>query len=115
MTEDIAAFVDHHIKDISKQHQSYLQDTPDFLRYVQRINEGPELGDNHILVTWDVEGLYSNILHEEGLQSLREGLDERVNPEIPTEYLLRLMEIILRNNLFNFHDGLYRQFSIQEK
>ena len=109
VTENIAAYVDHHIKDISKQHQSYLQDTPDFLRYVQSINEGPGLGDNHILVTWDVEGLYSNILHEEGLQSLGEGLDERVNPQIPTGYLLRLMEIILRNNLFSFHDGIYRQ------
>ena len=32
VTENIAAFVEHHIKDISKQHKSYLQDTPDFLR-----------------------------------------------------------------------------------
>ena len=31
VTENIAAFVDHHIKDVSKHHQTYLQDTPDFL------------------------------------------------------------------------------------
>ena len=54
VTENIGAFVDHHIKDIAKQHQSYLQDTPDFLRYVEGINRGPVLGDNNILVTWDV-------------------------------------------------------------
>ena len=108
-TENIAAFVDHHIKDISKQHHSYLQDTPDFLRYIEKINQGPPLEANQILVTWDVEGLYNNIPHDEGLQSLEEGLDKRNNPEIPTNYLIKLMEIILKNNLFNFHDELWRQ------
>ena len=92
-TENIAAFVDHHIKDISRQHHSYLQDTPDFLRYVEKINSGPALKDDHIIVTWDVEGLYYIITHDEGLQSLEEGLNRRNNPEIPTEYLIRLMDI----------------------
>ena len=32
VTENVAAFVDHHIKDVSKHHQCYLQDNPDFLR-----------------------------------------------------------------------------------
>ena len=31
VTENIATFVDHHVKDISKEHHSYLQDTPTFL------------------------------------------------------------------------------------
>ena len=53
-TENIAAFVDHHIKDVSRQHHSYLQDTPDFLRYVEKINSGPALKDDHIIVTWDM-------------------------------------------------------------
>ena len=108
-TENIAAFVEYHIKDISKQHQSYLQDTPDFLRYIENINKGPELENNQILVTWDVVGLYNNIPHEEGLESLKEGLEQRNTPEIPTDYLVRLMEIILKNNLFNFHEELWRQ------
>ena len=109
VTEKIAAFVDHHIKETSKQHQSYLQDTPDFLRFVESINSGPALQSNHILVTWDVVGLYNNIPHDEGLQSLEESLANRKNPEIPTDFLLKLMEIILKNNLFSFHEGLYRQ------
>ena len=108
-TENIAAFVDHHIKKISKQHHSYLQNTPDFLRYINKINCVPALEDDQILVTWDVEGLYNNIPHDEGLESLEEGLEKRKNPEIPTDYLIKLMDIILRNNLFNFHDELNRQ------
>ena len=109
VTENIAAFVDHHIKETSKQHQSYLQDTPDFLRFVESINSGPALQPNQILVTWDVVGLYNNIPHDEGLQSLEESLTNRKNPEIPTDFLLKLMEIILKNNLFSFHEALYRQ------
>ena len=40
-TDNIAAFVDYHIKDIAKEHPSHLQDTPDFLRYLEKFNQGP--------------------------------------------------------------------------
>ena len=109
VTENIAAYVQYYIKDISKKHQSYIQDTPDFLRYIEKINQGPLLEDDQILVTWDVEGLYTNIPHEEGLQSLHEGLETRVNPEVPTDFLIKLMDIILKNNLFVFHEELWKQ------
>ena len=109
VTENISGFVDYHIKDIAKEHPSYLQDTPDFLRYLEKINQGPGLEEDQILVTWDVVGLYNNIIHKEGLESLQEGLETRNNPEVPTTYLVKLMEIILNNNLFNFHEELWRQ------
>ena len=109
VTENIAAFVDHHVKNISKEHHSYLQDTPDFLRYIEGVNQGPGLEDDQILVTWDVVGLYNNILPEEGLGSLEEALDGRISPEIPTEYLVKLMDVILKNNIFTFHDEIWKQ------
>jgi hypothetical protein len=61
------------------------------------------------LIDWDVVGLYNNILHEEGLESLNEALETRNNPKVPTDYLIKLMDIILRNNLFDFHEELWRQ------
>ena len=109
VTENIATFVEYHIKDIAKEHEAYLQDTPDFLRYVEKVNNEQGLEDDHILVTWDVVGLYNNILHEEGLESLNEALETRNNPKVPTDYLIKLMDIILRNNLFDFHEELWRQ------
>ena len=72
-TENIAAFVDHHIKDISKQHHSYLQDTPDFLRYIEKINQGPALEANQILVTWDVEGYITTSHMMKVFRALRKG------------------------------------------
>jgi hypothetical protein len=54
ITEKIETFVDFHTKEITNKHQSYLQDTPDFLRYVEQINSGPSLGDNHMLVSINI-------------------------------------------------------------
>ena len=34
--EGIATFVEHHINHIAKEHETYIQDTPDFLRELQK-------------------------------------------------------------------------------
>ena len=107
--ENIATFVEHHIKHIGTKHESYLQDTPDFLRIIKRINSGPKLSPKAILTTWDVIGLFTNIIHEEGLQSIESELEKRDNPEVPTDFIVKLMEIILNNNIFEFHDSYWKQ------
>ena len=63
-------FVQHHIEESSHSHQSYLQDTPDILREIEKINTGPKLSDNLLLVSMDVIGLYDNIPNDEGIESL---------------------------------------------
>ena len=60
-------------------------------------------------MTLDVSGLFTNIPIEDGLKSVEECLNERQNKEIPTEYLFRMSEIILQNNLFEFHEEKYTQ------
>ena len=49
--------------------QSYIKDTGDSLHKIKNINAIPE---NVISVTADLVGLYSNILHQAGLEALRE-------------------------------------------
>ena len=71
LTEGIATFVEHHIQNISTNHETYIQDTPDFLRMINKINGGPKLGKQVVLATLDVEGLFTNITHTEGLQCLQ--------------------------------------------
>ena len=110
ITENISVFVEHHIVDLSTKHQSYLQDTPHFLRVVNKINQGPRLPANAVLVTADITGAYSNIPQEDGSQCLREELDERKDKTIPTEFLVKLMDLIQKYNIFEFHDGqLWKQ------
>ena len=85
----------HHIKEASRNHPSYLEDSPDFLRCIEELNEGPTLPDNTLLVTMDAIGLYDDISNEEGLDSLGEALEARINPKVPAKFIKRMVEIVL--------------------
>ena len=87
----------------------YLQDTPDFLRTIEKVNDENVLPNNTILVTVDVTGLFTNIPQDEGLDSVFEALEERDNKNIPSGYITRLLEIVLKNNIFEFNNELYIQ------
>ena len=67
------------------------------------------LPKNTIFAKFDVFGLFTNISHDEGLHCRQEGLEKRYNPKMPTEFLLKLMKLILQNNTFTFHDGYWKQ------
>ena len=43
ITENISIYLDHHIKELSTKHSSYLQDTPHFLRVIEKVNKGAKL------------------------------------------------------------------------
>ena len=80
ITEGISTFVHYHIKELSTQHETYLKDTPDFLRKIAQVNKGPKLNERALLATFDVEGLFTNIVHDEGLHCLQKQLEVRNNP-----------------------------------
>ena len=65
ITEGISNFVQDQIKDISKKHPSYLEDTPDLLRHLKDIGDLPE---GTILATVDVSALYSKIIFKSSIQ-----------------------------------------------
>ena len=61
--------LDHHFKPVMQEGQSYIKDTGDSLNKIKNINA---ITENVISVTADLVGLYSNILHQAGLEALRE-------------------------------------------
>ena len=109
ITENIAFYVEYHIKSLANKHPAFLQDTPDFLRMIEKINQGPPLDPNTLLVTLDIQGLYTNIPQNEGIECLQEELDLRKDQNVPSGFLIRLMEIILKYNLFEFNGEMYQQ------
>ena len=108
-TEMIGQYVDHHIKDLATKHSSYLQDTPHFLRVLESIRHGEPLPSDSILVTFDVTSAYQNIPQNDGIDCLYETLEERENKNIPSEQISKLMELILKYNLFEFDKSIYQQ------
>ena len=109
VTENIGLFVEYFLKDLSNVHPSYLQDTPDFLREVEILNDEIELPENTILLTIDVTGLYTNIPIEEGIEAAREALQEREDIRVPTEFIIRMLEAVLKHNIFLFNKELFVQ------
>ena len=51
ITENIGKFAQTHLKKFSNIHQSYLQDSPDFLRSIEDQNNSDDIEDDDILVT----------------------------------------------------------------
>ena len=106
ITENIGVYVEHHINKISTTHTSYLQDTPHFLRIINKINSGPKLQQNSMAVTTDITGAYTNISQYDGSECLLEALEERKDKKIPSQFIVSLMNLVQKYNIFEFHDGL---------
>ena len=68
-----------------------------------------QLLEGAILSTSDVVGLYLNILHEEGLTSLRKLLDARMEKKVATENVLELAQIALNNTIFQLNEKSFMQ------
>ena len=75
-TENILSFLDHYLQPLAKKVESYIKDTNHFLEKLKELGGLPK---NAILCNTNVVGLYPNILHEEGLATIRRHLDNREN------------------------------------
>ena len=75
-TENIGVYVDSHLKPLANTHDSFLQDTPHFLREVEELNHSGKIRNSDVLVTLDVSSLYTNIDQHEGLEAVSEALEE---------------------------------------
>ena len=108
-TQNIGKFVDHHIKPLANTHQTFLQDTPHFLRELSELNESEGVKDTDLLVTIDVSSLYTNIDQSEGLDAVKEALEERSEKKVPTNFIISLLQIILMFNIFEFNSEYFLQ------
>jgi hypothetical protein len=108
ITENISLFMDYHAKHLVPEIPSYLQDTPDFLRQIEQLNE-TTLPDDCFPVSIDVVGLYSNIPNEEGLNCFKEELNKRKDKSVPTDFLANLLRLVLVWNIFEFDSKLFLQ------
>lgn len=107
-TENASLFVDHHTKHIPTQLPSYIQDTPDFLRLLERENTAGKQSKGAFPVTIDVVGLYPNIPQAEGLIAFEKMVSDPVNRDqtLPAGFLVLLLKCVLEYNVFTF-DGKY--------
>ena len=107
-TEKISLYLDFLLKPVMQDGWSYIRDTGDFLKKAKCLGKIPEAA---ILLTADVVGLYPNIPHDLGLQSLRKKLNETGICKVHTEEIISMTEFVLKNNYFEFNEEVCKQIS----
>jgi len=101
----ICAYIDYHLQPLSVLHESYLKDTYDFINKIK----GQHIDPNWLLITADVESLYTNMRLDIIIDVIREIFSEYPNPSRPDKHIIRLLEITLNNNDFEFNGDYFLQ------
>ena len=69
--------------------------------------------DNPMLVTADMVGLFCCIPHSAGFNSLKKAFKNRVNKQVPTNYLVEMAEFVFSNNYFEFSEKCFSKYHEQ--
>ena len=64
------------LKQYSSSHHSYLQDTLEYLSWLENLNDENIIEDDDILITVDVTGFYTKIDQSEGIKAVKEVLEQ---------------------------------------
>lgn len=101
----IASFIDFYINKHSKNLNSFLRDSFDF---VEKIKD-TKINEEDILVTGDVTALYTNMKFDRTIKIVMDLF--RDNPEMnrPDPLILDLLDFTLRNNDFEFEGNFFLQ------
>jgi len=98
-------YIDYYLQPLSILHPSYIKGT---YHFVNKIRNTP-IDASWLLITADVESLYTNMDLERILACVHEAFLENPDPSRPSGAILRLLALTLYNNDFEF-DG---QFFLQ--
>ena len=106
-TEKISEFIDFHLRPFVENLPSHIKDTTDYLKKMENL----AIPENTTLVTMDVTSLYTNIPHDDGIAACRKIWEQRTDQEPPTECLVEMLTLVLKNNNFTFDGNHYLQIN----
>lgn len=111
-TERISWLCDYLAKDLVKDTESFLEDTPRLLRVLDALNKEGELPNTAKPVSLDVRSMYTNTPIEEGIKAFEEALNKEQNRRIPTKFIIKLLILVLESNTFSFNQELWLQMLV---
>jgi len=101
----ISAYVESFLTPLSCRHRSYIKNSYDFIDKIKDLNISP----NTYLVTGDITSLYTNMKHDITIDSIRKILNKYPEPTRPDKYILKILDLILKNNDFEFNNEVFLQ------
>jgi hypothetical protein len=104
-TYNICQYIDYFLKPLACKHASYVKDTYDFIHQIR----DKSIPSDAYIVTGDITSLYTNMHIDLSLQCVREIFDVNPDPRRPDAAILRLLEVCLRRNDFEFAGQYFLQ------
>ena len=86
---------------------SFILDDMDFLDKIPK-----DIQENTVLVSFDLVSLYASIPHDLGLEAINYWLENYVaslSQQIPKDFILKAISIVLKENTFQFDGKNYKQ------
>lgn len=101
----VSEYIDSFIAPLACKHSSYLKDTYDFVTRIK---------DKHVekdcfLVTGDVTSLYTNMNLDRIITVVRQAFADNPDRSRPSEGIIELLDLTLRNNDFEFNTDYFLQ------
>ncbi|XP_069609367.1 uncharacterized protein [Ranitomeya imitator] len=108
LCEKACIYIDFFLQPFVLKLPSHIRDSSHFISIYKRL----DLSSGEIMVTCDVESLYSNISHDDGLQAIMFFLDQQTNSDrMHDSFIIDLLDFVLRHNFFLFDRTFYIQTS----
>ena len=105
-TSKLSKFVDHYLQTHTKSLPCYIEDATDFINKLENVKDTSK---DSILVTLDVKALYTNIPNHEGIEAVKETLNNHAKKPIATRVIIKFLYLILTLNNFVFNGINYIQ------
>ncbi|CAC5381979.1 unnamed protein product [Mytilus coruscus] len=106
-TEKIAEIVENELSENVRSLPTYIKDTTDFLNNLNEIQQ--PLPENAIMFCLDVTKLYPSVPRKETQEASKTALENRSNISIPTEDVLKMMDLVIEINNFSFNGKHFLQ------
>ena len=108
--ENVAKWVEVHLRHLAKIHPIYIEDTRHFLERIEQINEKyAPLPPTTLLISWDIENFYPSCDTEKVIEAARKRLEERVSKFPPTECITEAIKLVMSSNNCEFQEKHYTQ------
>ena len=108
--ENLARWIEFHLKTLANKHNAFLKDTKDFLNYIESKNEeGPFEKEKLWLVSRDIVNYYPSCSTAMCIEAVGKLLDTRANNEPQKECILEALAITMSSNNCMFLGQHYTQ------
>ena len=108
--ENVAKWLEVHLRHLAKIHPTYTEDTCHFLEKIKALNEKyAPLPRTTLLITCDIENFYPSCNTQKVIEAVKIRLEERKSKFPPTECIVEAISLVMSSNNCQFQDEHYMQ------